>query len=235
MSENHSEAEWNRQTLILLLNGSFLSSCSHTHTFFQTARPVSQGDADVSAKCCAWKWFECSWIQRGQEMRIQRAAVSCMHWNIKITEGAGVFTRPPALFTALHSFIYLISIPSPRFPMIYQPIFPCIFSSHSSQFCRDCLRTKWFTPLEWMPEVTSCPTSCLTMLAVCSAGKPQRGRWRRTWIGSSTSCGTTTAACALTSLSIRICWHQASWRRGGTVAWTGPGSSLSPDPPSATS
>lgn len=234
MSENHSEAD--RRTLILLLNGSSLSSCSHdgfhTYIFFQTAHPVSQGDTDVSPKCCTWKWTE---VQRGQEMRIQRAAVSCMHWNIKITEGAGVFTHPPALFTALHSFLYLISIPSPRFPMIYQPIFPRIFSSHSSQFRRNCLRTKWFTPLEWMPEVTSCPTSCLTMLAVCSAGKLQRGRRRRTWIGSSTSCGTTTAAYALTSLSIRICWHRASWRRGGTVAWTGPGSSLSPDPPSATS
>lgn len=168
-------------------------------------------------------------------MRTQHAVVSCMHWNIKITEGAGVFTHPPALFTALHSILYLISIPSPRFPMIYQPIFAHIFSSHSSQFCRNLLRMKWFTPLEWMPEVTSSPTSCLTMLAVCSAGKPQRGRWRRTWIGSSTSCGTMTAACALTSPSIHICWRRASWRRGGMVAWMGLGSSLSLDPPSVTS
>lgn len=122
----------------------------------------------------------------------------------------GMFTHPPALFTALHSFLYLISIPSPCFLMIYQPIFPRIFSSHSSQFCKNCLRTKWFTPLEWMPEVTSCPTSCLTTLAVCNAGKPQRGQGRRTRIGSSTSCGTMTAACVLTSPSIRICWRRAS-------------------------
>ncbi len=94
---------------------------------------------------------------------------------------------------------------------------PCLWQGES---CRICLSMKWFTPLEWMPEVTSCPTSCLTMLAVCSAGKPRRDQ--RTWIESSTSCGTATTVCTLTSHSTHTCWLRVFWQREGTVAWREP-------------
>lgn len=109
---------------------------------------------------------------------------------------------------------------------------PSSSPTEQRHFYRICRSMKWFTPLEWMPEVTSCPTSCLTTLAAYSAGKHPRP-WP-TRIGSSTSCGTPTAACTLTSPSTRTCWRRASWRRGGTAAWRGrafaPG-----DPHSATS
>lgn len=87
-------------------------------------------------------------------------------------------------------------------------------------FCRVRRSIKWFIPLELMPKVTSCPTSCLTVLAVYSAGKPQRDQW--TSIESSTSCGTMATVYTSTSHSTHICWLQASSQRGGTVAFTGP-------------
>lgn len=91
-------------------------------------------------------------------------------------------------------------------------------------YCRICLPIKWFTPLEWMPEVTSCPTSCRIMLAECSAGKPQKEEWTR--IKSSTSSGTTATDWTLTSPSTHTCWPQASWQRGGMAAWRAPRSAL---------
>lgn len=82
-----------------------------------------------------------------------------------------------------------------------------------------------------MPKVTSCPTSCPTMLRECSVERPQRTPW--TWRESFTAYGMAATACTLTSASTPACLARALWQSGGTVAWVGPGSTLL-RPPSAT-
>lgn len=100
------------------------------------------------------------------------------------------------------------------------------FSPPLSQtdFSRAYLTMKLSTPPEWMPKVTSCPTSCLIMLVVCSAGEPLR--IQKTWIRSSTSFPLAAMACSWTSAWIQTCWLLASWQRGGMVAWKGPKSTI---------
>lgn len=153
-------------------------------------------------------------------------AAACKHKNDGWDTHMGLFRVSSVLFTALQPLNYFITLPDSHDLITLLPISPQL---PRGDFC---LSTKWFDPLGWMPEVTSCPTSCRTMLAEYSGGKPRRPQW--TWTGSSTSCGTQATVWTLTSPSTHTWWPRASWRRGGTAAWMEP-RSVHPSPPSAIS